>query len=131
MSGPDRLDDRPAPIDDQPYPRVTIGLFRHPYIPGDQLDPECGYVWREHGSIDLGNFGYTVCPGGPWQPPGKPRQPPGQLLGEALVDLLVRHGLPEDAHVLNVWADPQGVRVEIATGPFQSVEHRLDPAHYA
>lgn len=45
-----------------PDPRVTVKPFRHPYIKGTDVDPVCGRTWHEHGWIDHGDHGETVCP---------------------------------------------------------------------
>lgn len=50
--------------DTTPDPRVIVKPFRHPYIPGEGFDPECGRRWHDHGWIDFGSHGLTVCPVG-------------------------------------------------------------------
>lgn len=45
-----------------PDERVKVQPFRHPWIKGTDTDPECGRTWRDHGWIDRGDHGFTVCP---------------------------------------------------------------------
>ena len=42
--------------------RVKVQPFRHPWIKGTDTDPECGRTWHDHGWIDRGDHGFTVCP---------------------------------------------------------------------
>jgi len=41
----------------------VVRYFRHPEIPGNTICSICGKYMHEHGFIDLGPGGYTVCPG--------------------------------------------------------------------
>jgi hypothetical protein len=41
----------------------VVRYFRHPDIPGDQICPACGSRVHDHGWIDSGGDGRTVCPG--------------------------------------------------------------------
>jgi hypothetical protein len=41
----------------------VVRYFRHPDIPGDQPCEQCGRVMHDHGWIDAGAEGLTVCPG--------------------------------------------------------------------
>lgn len=45
-----------------PDERVAVRPFRHPWIKGTDVDPECGRTWHDHGWIDRGDHGFTVCP---------------------------------------------------------------------
>ena len=45
-----------------PDERVKVLPFRHPWIKGTDTDPECGRAWHDHGWIDRGDHGFTVCP---------------------------------------------------------------------
>lgn len=45
-----------------PVERVKIHPFRHPWIKGTDIDPECGRTWHDHGWIDRGDHGFTICP---------------------------------------------------------------------
>ena len=45
-----------------PDERVKVHPFRHPWIKGTDIDPECGHTWHDHGWIDRGDHGFTVCP---------------------------------------------------------------------
>ena len=45
-----------------PDERVKVLPFRHPWIKGTDTDPECGRTWHDHGWIDRGDHGFTVCP---------------------------------------------------------------------
>ena len=52
-------------------PAFTMGYFRHPDIPDDAVCARCGHVAQEHGWIDSGGEGITVCPSwdyGPFHP---------------------------------------------------------------
>lgn len=46
----------------RPDERVKVQPFRHPWIKGTDTDPECGSTWHDHGWIDRGDHGFTVCP---------------------------------------------------------------------
>ena len=46
----------------RPDERVKVNPFRHPWIKGTDTDPECGRTWHDHGWIDRGDHGFTVCP---------------------------------------------------------------------
>ena len=46
----------------RPDERVKVLPFRHPWIKGTDTDPECGRTWHDHGWIDRGDHGFTVCP---------------------------------------------------------------------
>lgn len=46
----------------RPDERVKVHPFRHPWIKGTDTDPECGRTWHDHGWIDRGDHGFTVCP---------------------------------------------------------------------
>ena len=41
----------------------VVRRFRHPDISGTMACSECGYTMNEHGWINTGVFGLTVCPG--------------------------------------------------------------------
>ena len=45
-----------------PDERVKVNPFRHPWIKGTDTDTECGRTWHDHGWIDRGDHGFTVCP---------------------------------------------------------------------
>lgn len=52
-------------------PAFPLGYFRHPDIPFDAVCDLCGHVAQEHGWIDSGGGGITVCPSmaeGPFHP---------------------------------------------------------------
>lgn len=40
-----------------------VRYFRHPCVPGESRCPECSLIMHEHGWIDSGGDGQTVCPG--------------------------------------------------------------------
>lgn len=40
----------------------VVRYFRHPDVPGEKVC-ECGRTMHNHGWIDQGEEGYTVCPG--------------------------------------------------------------------
>lgn len=47
---------------------VVVRFYRHPWTPGDGIhsnpdDHPCGRTWHDHGWIDQGPDGITVCPG--------------------------------------------------------------------
>lgn len=41
----------------------VVRYFRHPNVPGESLCPACKRTADDHGFIDQGGSGYTVCPG--------------------------------------------------------------------
>ena len=45
-----------------PARTVFMDYFRHPNIPGTDTCADCGHIFHEHGWIDLGEDGITVCP---------------------------------------------------------------------
>ena len=45
-----------------PSPTVKMGYFRHLNIPSTDTCADCGHIFHEHGWIDLGGDGITVCP---------------------------------------------------------------------
>lgn len=45
-----------------PDERVKVNPFRNPWVKGTDTDPECGRTWHDHGWIDRGDHGFTVCP---------------------------------------------------------------------
>ena len=45
-----------------PAERVKVHPFRHPRIKGTDIDTMCGRTWHDHGWIDRGYHGFTVCP---------------------------------------------------------------------
>ncbi|MGH9001953.1 MAG: hypothetical protein ACRDYV_02380 [Acidimicrobiia bacterium] len=51
--------------DDGPTYRegAVVRYYRHPEVPGSQVCTECGAVMHDHGWIDQGDDGHTVCPG--------------------------------------------------------------------
>lgn len=75
------MSDNPATeVDAALDPRIRVGYFRHPGFPGDEIDPECGMRWHDHGWIDQYHLsqvmvghtpehGLTICPRPPL-PPG-------------------------------------------------------------
>lgn len=42
---------------------AVVQFFRHPDLPGDERHDKCGKTWHDHGWIDQGPDGITVCPG--------------------------------------------------------------------
>src|SRR4051812_41987574 len=44
-------------------PHVPGFRYDTPETPGDQLHEQCGRTWHEHGWLDNGGPGETVCPG--------------------------------------------------------------------
>lgn len=42
---------------------LVVRFYRHPYVPGDAVHEDCGRTWHDHGWIDEGGDGVTVCPG--------------------------------------------------------------------
>lgn len=40
-----------------------VRYFRHPDYDGATVHDVCGKTWHEHGWIDTGSYGHTVCPG--------------------------------------------------------------------
>lgn len=55
-------DDDDIPTWRSPDERVKVHPFRHPWNKGTDIDPECGHTWHDHGWIDRGDHGFTVCP---------------------------------------------------------------------
>lgn len=54
--------------EDLPYRRLEgkiVRYFRHPdpEFTGDNTHEVCGFTWHDHGWIDSGGGGQTVCPG--------------------------------------------------------------------
>lgn len=58
----------------EPYEKLegaVVRFYRHPWSPGDRYhtgsditeERGCGYRWHDHGWIDQGEDGITVCPG--------------------------------------------------------------------
>lgn len=41
----------------------VVRYYRNPDIPGNHTCPACGHLVRDHGWIDSGRDGRTVCPG--------------------------------------------------------------------
>ena len=48
--------------DAKPDLYIEVRPFRHPYIAGTDRCPKCEHTWHDHGWIDKGDHGYTVCP---------------------------------------------------------------------
>lgn len=57
---------------DHPHDRVSVGstregavvrYYRHPMVDGATVHDVCGRTWHDHGWIDQGGAGITVCPG--------------------------------------------------------------------
>lgn len=42
---------------------VVVQFYRHPHVPGEQVHETCGRTMHDHGWIDQGDDGITVCPG--------------------------------------------------------------------
>lgn len=40
-----------------------VRYFRHPEYTGSKTHDACGHIWHDHGWIDTGRYGHTVCPG--------------------------------------------------------------------
>lgn len=55
-------DTSPTRPDTRLDPVQEVRPFRHPYVPGDTIHEECGQSFHDHGWIDKGDHGYTVCP---------------------------------------------------------------------
>ncbi|MGK5677593.1 hypothetical protein [Actinoplanes sp. URMC 104] len=56
----------PDPIGGGTYVRqegAVVRYFRHPQFDGGQVHDGCGRTWHDHGWIDSGGDGLTVCPG--------------------------------------------------------------------
>lgn len=45
----------------KPDPVIQIKRFMDPFVPGDNVH-DCGYKFKQHGWIDHGDHGHTVCP---------------------------------------------------------------------
>lgn len=45
-----------------PDPVQAVRPFRHPWIKGTYVHEDCGRTFHDHGWIDHGDHGYTVCP---------------------------------------------------------------------
>ena len=41
----------------------VVRYYRHPQVSGKSICKYCGITMHEHGWIDTGEHGYTVCPG--------------------------------------------------------------------
>lgn len=41
----------------------VVRYYRHPDVPGDTVCEKCGQIMHNHGWIDQGANGITVCPG--------------------------------------------------------------------
>lgn len=59
---PDDGDER-HPTEGWRYEGRVVRYFRHPDIPGETICNDCGQTMHDHGWIDAGVDGLTVCPG--------------------------------------------------------------------
>lgn len=60
----------PDPGGGPDYQRIEgahVRFFRNPDYPGDTTHDVCGRTWHDHGWVDSGGDGVTVCPGD-WVP---------------------------------------------------------------
>lgn len=89
-------------VDRTPDPRAKLKPFAHPYIAGDDVDPECGHKWRDHQRADAGSHGLTICPVTPSEVPDENQAPAWLDLAKSGDVVRDRHG---DAWVLrgNKW----------------------------
>ena len=53
----------PEEARDKEWEGDVVRYFRHPEVPGERACPLCGRRVNDHGWIDEGSGGQTVCPG--------------------------------------------------------------------
>lgn len=51
-----------APADDEPETAVVVGYYRRPDLNGQFPCDQCGYLFHEHGWLDVPDGGITLCP---------------------------------------------------------------------